>query len=698
MKSNGQLFPRVVWCPVVAVFLLGACGHWESQKTEILWDSWGVPHIYARTTQELFHAFGWAQMHSHGNLILRSYGKARGRAAEYWGASYLDSDRYLHTMGVPERSRRWYQAQSPGFRTHLDAFVQGMNDYAVAHKEHIAEEVKAVLPVDGTDVLAQTQRGVHLALVAFDAKPGVQRWTSSAGSNAWAIAPSRSETGRALLLANPHFPWSSDLFTLYEAQFTAPGVDAYGAAFVGLPTLSFAFNDYLGWTHTVPPFDGMDLYELILKDGGYLWDDRVEAFETKTVSLKIKQADGTMADERFEVRHSIHGPILNEKGGEAIAVRMVGLDQPHILEQWWKMVRAKNLGEFEAAIQPLEIPIYTVMYADREGHILYSYGGRVPARAAGDSKYWAGMIPGHTSSTLWTGTLPYADLPRILDPPNGWLQNTNDPPWSATFPILLNPDDYPLHFPQLGGFPFRYDFSIRMLAEGKQVTFERLVGYKFSSFVGMADRILDDVVSAARQQGGHLALEAADVLEKWDGQVEAESRGAVLFAAWFQEMGSLEYMSAWREETPRTPSDGLADSKKVVAALGKAAIKVKNWHGALDVPWGEVYRLRHAQHDFPSSGGPSQLGTFHIIKFMGPDQDGKFSSVAGDSYVSVVEFSNPIRAETLLSYGNATQPYSAHRGDQLKLLAEKKLRPVWRTRAAIEPHLERREVFSQSAD
>jgi len=105
--------------------------------TEILWDTYGIPHIYGKDTQSTFQAFGWAQMQSHGNLLLRLYGQARGRAAQYWGEEYLESDRWVQIMGVPERASSWYEAQSPAFRSNLDAFAAGINAYAKAHPDLI---------------------------------------------------------------------------------------------------------------------------------------------------------------------------------------------------------------------------------------------------------------------------------------------------------------------------------------------------------------------------------------------------------------------------------------------------------------------------------------------------------------------------------------------------------------------------------
>lgn len=686
-----RLFPALL---LLALFT-GPCNSARPERAAMLWDTWGVPHIYAKDEENLFRAFGWAQMQSHGNLILQLYGQARGRAAEYWGEKYLESDRWVRTNGIPSRAADWHQAQSPTFRRALDAFADGINAYAREHPDQIDDSVEVVLPVHATDVLAHTQRVIHFTFVTnSEAVAAVTRQWRSQGSNAWAIAPSRSASGHAMLLANPHLPWS-DFWLFYEAQLVAPGIDAYGVTLVGLPGLGIAFNDNLGWSHTVNTHDGQDLYELTLVDGGYRWDGGVRAFETEEQILKVKQADGTFRDERLTVRRSVHGPVVAEKDGKAIALRVVGLDQPGLFEQWWDMARARNLAEFEAALTRLQIPMFTVMYADRDGHIMHLFGGRTPVRPKGDWN-WAGIVPGDTSATLWTETHPYEQLPRVLDPPSGWLQNANDPPWTTTFPLALNPNDFPSYMaPRF--MHFRAQRSARMLMEDDRISFEELIQYKLSTRLELADRLLDDLIPAARQQGSELVRRAAEVLAAWDRNADAESRGAVLFQTWFRELSrrsgaSSPFAIKWSEASPLTTPDGLADPSTAVAALEAAASKVEADYGRLDVPWGEVYRLRRDAVDLPANGGPGALGIFRVAGFE-PAADKRFAAVGGDTYVAAIEFSNPVRALALLSYGNASQPGSPHRTDQLTLFARKQLRPVWRTRQDIEAHLESRKIF-----
>ena len=137
-----------------------------ARDPEVLWDRWGVPHIFASDLEGAMHAFGWAQMEAHGDLILRLYGQARGRGAEYWGASYTETDRWVRTMGVPARAAAWVKAQDASMRAPLAAFVAGVNGYARAHADKLSRDVQVVLPVSVDDVMAHILRVVHFAFVA----------------------------------------------------------------------------------------------------------------------------------------------------------------------------------------------------------------------------------------------------------------------------------------------------------------------------------------------------------------------------------------------------------------------------------------------------------------------------------------------------------------------------------------------------
>src|SRR5215218_2386745 len=253
---------------------------------EILWDTWGVPHVFAEDALGLFYGFGWAQTHNHGDLLLQLYAQARGRAAEAYGEEFLLWDQIIRTFGLHERGAIWYAEQTADFRANLDAFAAGINAYAERHADRLAAAAKTVLPVDATDVLAHT---AQFFFYAIGQESGLEA-LAERGSNGWAIAPSHTADGHALLLTNPHNQWDG-LETMFEAQLSAPGVyDAYGAAPVGFPTLGLAFNDHLGWTHTANTLDGGDLYALTLEGDGYRYDGEILPFETRTETIKIRQS------------------------------------------------------------------------------------------------------------------------------------------------------------------------------------------------------------------------------------------------------------------------------------------------------------------------------------------------------------------------------------------------------------------------
>ncbi|MCE9595520.1 MAG: penicillin acylase family protein [Planctomycetes bacterium] len=679
---------------VVALFV-AACSKSSGvapSDAEILWDRWGVPHVFAENEPALFRGFGWAQAQSHGDLLLRLYGQARGRAAEYWGAEFVDSDRWVWTVGIPERARAWYDAQEPTFRACLDAFAAGINAYGRDHADELDAAARVVLPVSGVDVLAHAHRVLHFTFVA---NPGMVGGSlaPSGGSNAWAIAPSHSASGRALLLANPHLPWS-DLFLFFEAHLVAPGVDVSGAALVGFPTLGIGFNEHLGWTHTVNAQDGVDLFELSRDGEGYRWNGAMRPFGVVKHTLRVRRDNGGFDERALEIKNSVAGPIVGGEESKPLALRVVGLDRPDSLRQWWDMARAKDLAEFERALARMQLPVFSVLYADRAGHVLYTFGGQSPKRPANVAD-GSKPVRAESDDVLWSELQPYADLPRVSDPPNGWVQNANDPPWSSTYPRVLDPKNFPASLAS-GSVSLRAQRSIEMLRADDSISLDELVTYKHSTRVELADRLLDDLLPLAAASDNPRVRKAGEVLAAWDRATDAKSRGAVLFATWVQKYGASGsfYAQRWDPERPLETPDGLANPIGATLALDAALTALEKQGVAPDVAWGAWYRLRGGDHDFPCSGGMESLGIFRAFEFAA-DRDGKKHVVAGDSFVAAIEFSDPPRGLGVQPYGNASQASSPHRFDQLELAAAGKLRPMLRERTAIEAELEHREFVPE---
>jgi acyl-homoserine-lactone acylase len=676
------------------------------RASEILWDAWGVPHIFAPDAPSLFSAFGWAQTHAHGDLLLRLYAQARGRGAEFFGPDHLVSDRAVRTMGLHRRGAIRYAAQPPPFRVNLGAFAAGINAYAATHPDRLTTAARAVLPVDAADVLAHGARILYLFLGAAGGILQALPSGSPMGSNGWAIAPAHTAAGHASLLANPHLFWGEEE-TWFEAQLVAPGqYDAYGAALVGVPVLTIAFNEQVGWTHTNNTLDGADLYALTpTADGaGYRFDGADRAYETRTETIRIQQAGGSPTEEQLIVRRSVHGPVID--AGGPVAIRLTAVDDwssaAGAYAQWWEMGRATDLSTVEAALRRLQVPFFTVLAATRDGHILSLFNGQVPVRPPGVAS-WSGLVPGDTSATLWTAIHPYDDLPKVIDPPGGWVQNSNSPPWYTTYPLALDPDRFPSDMaPRY--LLWRERRGIRMLTEHPHLTLDDLVALKYSTRLELADRVVDDLVAAARRSSDATAAAAAKVLATWDRQATPESRGTLLFALWVDALTSADPMTLsdlftvpWDPADPLHTPAGLKDPASAVRALIVAAGRAKTMTGRLDPAWGDLARLQGGGHDLPANGFPGDpCGCFRALDFdvSALPAGERTHAVGGDSFIAVVEFADPIRARVLLAYGNASQPGSPHAWDQLPLSARGELRPAWRERGEIEANLETREVLT----
>src|SRR5580700_9102212 len=326
-----------------------------------------------------------------------------------------------------------------------------------------------------------------------------------------------------MLVINPHLAWGDTFYRYMEVHMVAPDYDLYGAPQIGFPTPVIGFNRHAGWGRTVNTIDTVDFYELTVRDGKYELDGELKDFERSAKTLKIKQPDGSFAQETLEIKRSVQGPVVFDDQGLVVAMSVAGLDRPKMLEQWFRMGEAQNLEQFKDALRMMAVPMWNANYADADGHIMIVFDGLVPKRKMGDNAYWAGVVPGNSSKTMWTGYLSYDELPKSLDPPSGFNQNVNEPPWFMTMP-MLDASKYPAYLspPDVGASLYRAKRSYRLLTEAPKISYQQMLANKLSTRMEIADAILPDLLKAAPDS------EAKQVLAQWDRSTETSSRGAVL--------------------------------------------------------------------------------------------------------------------------------------------------------------------------
>lgn len=656
------------------------------QENTINWDSYGVPHIKASSKENLFFSQGWALMHNHANKVLKLYGKSRGRSSEYWGEKYISNDYLVHTLGFSELADQWELEQDPELKMIYSNFVDGMNAYAENNPNKIDDENKIVLPVTTKDVNLQGMYVVFTRFIGGDDLGRVQEWPDM-GSNTYAIGPKKSASGNTMLVQNPHLPWSNE-FLFTEYHFNLNGRNMYGANLVGMPGIAIGFNESLGWSHTDNTIDNADTYELNLIGNGYELDGEEKEFESTKKTILIKKEDGSLHENELTILKTLHGPVIKKTKDKVIAIRLVGLDRANMFLQWWKMLNSKNFDEFESALKMAQIPFWNVMYADKFGEIFYLFNGLVPKRKQDSWEYWNRIIPGGKSEDIWTDVHSYEDLPKVKNPESNWLQNANDPPWTSTIPMVLNPNDYPGYMaPKV--MHFRPQRSAKMLIEDPSITFDELVEYKLSTRLEFADRILDDLFIAIDDFGSTNSKKAKKLLQKWDRKADVNSIGMLLFYHWsnkFNVDDNSTYTKPWNINDPLNTPDGLSDPQKAVRLLDESVVEIEEKFGRLDIKWGDYYRIKYNGIDLPANGIDGRLGVFRVA-WPGRSTDKNMYVGGGDSWVSVIEFGQKVRAKALLSYGNSTQKDSPNNGDQLELFSKKELRDVWFYESELIPNI-----------
>jgi len=684
---------------------------------------------------------------------LQKVAEARGRTAEYFGPgaqnANVENDVRIQTYGIPERARGWYREGGFFQQSVLQAFVSGLTQYANKFADSIDPTLRQVLPIEPEDVLAIVQNTIHFTFLpeTSNVPDLIAGWSQSQnaaavrplhpktklGSNGWALAPARTTNGNAILMGNPHLPWGASqpvaglsVYQLMEANLVIgdpdhPLLNASGVTFPGAPAIAIGFNDYLGWTHTVNSIKNADLYELQLVNGGYSWNGGVLAFEERTAGIKIRQPDGSYLTQTITIQSSVHGPIVAQKPGKALALRVAGLNAPSVVTQYWEMMLSRHLWEFIAANSALQMPIFNVIYADRDGQIMYLFGGRQPVRTGGTYLDWAGILPGDTSATLWTKTLPWGHLPKAIDPPGGVVHNSNEPPWFSTFPRVVFQNQFPSYLAPDLTF-FRPESGALFLQSMNRFSVSDVLSGKESTHMLFAERVLPDLIQAASKSPDATANAAADVLRSWSQNSDATDTGALLFQLWYQlyvadpssprstSWGS-EYPAfriEWSDADPLLSPAGLADPDSSVKYLIEAAAQLERQFGHLDVPWGGINGIVLVGHDpsfqqalpflppLPATGSGDPFGGLRALYyFPAPapftNQNWVYN---GDTYVQIVEFTPAgAKAQGLLTYGNASRPGSPHITDQISLFQQKKLRPVYRTRGEVETHVVKVEQY-----
>ncbi len=677
-----------------------------AQSVTIYRDGFGMPHIDGPSDEAVLFGFGYCQAEDYFWQIEESYLMGQGRLCELYGKQFLAKDLRNRAFEIPQRSRTDFEKIEPQPRRSAEAFAAGINYYLDTHPQ---TKPRLLARVEPWHLLAFA-RAATLELVGSHTHvshddipkdyPGRQleeEVREATGSNAWAIAGSKTRSGKAMLLINPHQPYYG-FGQFYEAHLrSGEGWNFTGAAFFGTPLPVLGHNEYCGWGMTtnepnvgsswVETFDDPSEPLNYRYDGGYRkaveWND----------TIKIKRGS-TFDTMECTFRKTHHGPIvrkLNDK--QYVSAQVAKLYDAVLSRQSMRMIRAKNVREFREAMSMLELPLFNTVYADVHGDIYYLYNGIIPRR---DPAFdWSRSVDGSDPRTEWQGLHTLDDLPQVLSPASGYVQNCNSTPYTTTDGAGPAIGDYPDYMVEdRHDDKRRAKISRLLLRDAHDVTFERWQELSFDTTIYWALTELPryrDELEKLRDRDSSLAERVEPYLNHlldWNCKGTAESTQATLCLAWYEELYGFGYPA---ETLKRQYVGNVAEQLK---ALITAAQKLQGVFGNWKVPYGDVNRLqRHANvSDFykipfsdelpslPSLGMPGPPGVVFTMYFTPTiyipplKQMKKHYAVVGASYMCIVEFGERLKSKSLLPYGTSGDPQSPHFFDQAALLSKQQMK------------------------
>lgn len=664
-------------------------------------DTWGVPHVFGATDADVAYGVAYAHAEDDFATLEEVLAMTRGRLAAITGQEGAKADVAGYLIDGRGATLRHYDALPADVKAIFKAYAAGLNRYAERHPQE--QRLRGLFPVTPQDVVAgfairspfffgisdvfgALVEGKPMAREGGPPIPGLTPATpprvASAeargsntpagarfgqlfdsgegmnGSNAWAIAPSRTSDGSTWLVSNSHQPWTGGVAWYELVVHSRQGWDFAGATFPGSPYPFLGHNRDLGWTNTVNRPDLVDVYRLTLDESGdnYRFDGAWRPIEKRRVWLRVKFGPFTLPVPRT-IERTVHGPMFRNANG-AFAVRYAGIGRIDMVTQYYRIQKARNFEEWRAAMAGQGVPGTNFIYADRTGRVGMFYNAMFPDRPAGFD--WRGVLPGDTSRALWTRTLPFDRVPQLVSPRSGAVFNANNTPFNAAGTGSdLDPASAD---PRLGVELDETNRSIRsrqLLDATPRIDWPQLRAIKYDTGYareGYAASFMAEIAALDLSREPQLAA-AQRLLGQWDWNLDGRGSADAL--------ALMVLRPSNREHYQRTGVR--VDARRVLA---ETVAHLTTHFGRIDPPLGEVLRLRHGAGpsyvDLPLDGGND---TLRASTLWDADPDGRLRVRHGDSFLMFVRWDRAgrVASRSIQPFGAATRrPLSPHHSDQAR--------------------------------
>ncbi|MEO5892409.1 MAG: penicillin acylase family protein [Ferruginibacter sp.] len=625
-------------------------------------DSFGVPHIFAPSDPEVAYGLAWAHAEDDFTTLQLVILSGKAKLGSALGKKGAQADYVINLLRCRELVDEQWSELSADFVALVKGYVQGLNDYAKTHKSEI--KYKKAFPFDEKEYLTATVFSLSIFCGVDNALPkilggsiGTIPGFSSQGSNAFAFHPSKTTTGEAFLAINAHQPIEGPT-AFYEAHVQSEqGWNMLGGLFPGGCLIFHGTNENLGWAHTVNNPDKIDVYQLQMNPANnnqYKFDGEWLTLEVKKAKLKIKHIPFTVSK---KIYWSKYGATVKTKQG-VFSMRLPANMDCKALEEWYRMNKAKNFTEFYKALSMTSLPMFNIVYADRYDTIFYISNAKLPFRNP-DTRYnWKSVLPGNTSATLWTKFKPVMALPQYINPPAGYLFNTNHSPFLATEKKYnLDPKNYDPN----DGFEQNNNnrserFTELVKGTGK-IDYETLKKIKF-------DREYPQQLQFAYGIDSLLHLNSDDYpqlkaviknLQEWDKKAVKTSKGAAVFLILY------DYVS---KKLGGTPPRELTLQEGVESFQYIHDYMLKNF-GSTELMLGDIQKLVRDNDVRPADGLPDILSAAYTEPYV----KGMRKITVGDAYICFVRYPKkglPI-IESVNTFGASQHPGSPHFKDQMMM-------------------------------
>jgi acyl-homoserine-lactone acylase len=693
---------------------------WEgvARNVTIIRDDWGIPHIHGKTDADAVFGLVYAQAEDDFNRVEMNFINSQGRLAEAEGESAIFRDLRMKLFIDPDSMRATFESSPEWLKALMVAWADGLNYYLHTHpnvKPRVITRFEPWMALTFSEgsIGGDIERVSIPNLRAFygrdttrrlaEAPLGGAMYEEPSGSNGIAIAPANTVNKKALLLINPH---TSFFFRAEVHVSSDEGLNAYGAVTWGQFFVYQGFNERAGWMHTSSSVDNIDEYaETIVRKGDsvfYKYGKEERPVITQRITVPYKDSTGTMQQRVFTVYRTHHGPIVKEQDGKWISVRL--MQEPlKALTQSYSRTKARDLKSFRESMQLHTNSSNNTLYANADGDIAYWHANFVPER---DTAFdWSRPVDGSNPRTEWGEVHSIDESPNVFNPPNGWVYNTNNFPYSAAGPNSPKQKDYPIYMDR-GSENARGIHAIRVLQDRKDFTVDKLVEAAYDSYLtAFTDQIplliADyDKLPAAHPLKAKLS-EQIEMLRAWDLRWSETSIPTSLAVFWSDTVQSEVARAASAARMSAT--DYLlkrATSLQRLQGLDAASNKLAADFGTWKTAWGEINRFQRLTGDIVqpfSDTGPSipvgftsarwgSLASFGARPYPGTK---KWYGTSGNSFVAVVEFGDSVRARAVTAGGESGDPKSPHFNDQAVRYAKGDLREVYFYPAQLKGHIKR---------